>query len=185
MRSSDKNVFQSDNNDSRGKSFVVMLQLYTNKTVTYLKANAIVAYPIHAVFQSFKKQFRRYPIDQEHALVGLLLISSLEHLSDREVAYESVNVEKLPNSSQVSLQDELPVSTLKDFMSSKLRVRHKPMHKCLAPPAIASACIFFVILSRTHWKCHPTAVSYCCDTSKVKDMSNVKHGGTAFPCIRA
>lgn len=69
MRSSDRNVFWSENDDSEGTSFVWKLLLYTDWTVTTFKANAIVAKSVHDVFLIFTKQFRKYLVFYGHALL--------------------------------------------------------------------------------------------------------------------
>lgn len=61
---------------------------------------------------------------------------------------------------------------------------HEAIHITFSSLTSASACAFPVIVSEMHWKCDPTVVSYYCDTPEEKDISGVKHGDTAFSCIR-
>lgn len=59
-------------------SFVEMGQVYTDKTTTSLKANAIDAYPVHTVLLNYAATYRRYLIDHRHTFVGFLPVSSVE-----------------------------------------------------------------------------------------------------------
>lgn len=58
------------------------------------------------------------------------------------------------------------------------------MHNILAPLTLASACRFPVFVSGSHWNCHPTVVSYWFNSLEGMDISDVKHGGTVFSCMR-
>lgn len=57
MRSSDKNMFRSKNDESEGNTFVGIIQSYIEKTFTRLKANSIVAYPVYVVSLNFPEQY--------------------------------------------------------------------------------------------------------------------------------
>lgn len=95
MHSSARNVFWSKIEDRWGNSFVGMLPIYTDKTVSTLKTNTIVAYPVHVVFLCYTNRYHRYLIDWGHILVGLFLVSTLTDTSVEEDAYESVSDGKL------------------------------------------------------------------------------------------
>lgn len=180
---SDRNVFWSKSNDSGGNSFIGLLQQYTSMSVTTLKANAIVVYPVPVAFLNFPKQFRRYLVDHVHSLVVLRSASLLEKAFEHKDAYKSINIGKLPNSFELLLCDERPVNANNDARSSKLRMLHEVMHNFLALLALTSGSRFLVTMPRTDWKRHSIVASSCCDTLEGKDMSNVNHGRTVSPLI--
>lgn len=93
MRSSDKNVFWSENGDGEANSIVGMLQKYTDKTVTTFKASAIVAHPVHVVFLNFTKHFRWYLIDHGNTPVGLPSILAIELLLIKEMLMKLLSIE--------------------------------------------------------------------------------------------
>lgn len=49
-----------------------MVQVYTDKTTSTLKANAILAYHGHVVFLNFTQMFCRLSIHHGYTFVGLL-----------------------------------------------------------------------------------------------------------------
>lgn len=180
----DRNVFQSKNNDTKGSSFVEMLQLYKDETVTTFKANAIVVHPVWDLFLNFTKMFWEYLTDQGHTLADLLPVPLLENTSRPNIAYKPVNIEKLLSSSVVLHCNGLFASAQRDDKSSKLRVLHDTLHIILPPLAPASACRFLITISWPPWKWYPTVGCYCCDALESKNMSSVKHKDTALSCVR-
>lgn len=55
--------------------------------------------------------------------------------------------------------------------------RHHPLSESLCPGIMVGVC-------KKKCKCHPALMSYSCDISEKKDMSDVKRGTTMYPCIR-
>lgn len=78
------------------------------------------------------KQFGRYIIDHGHTLVVLLPVSTLENTFNQKDTFETVNVAELPDSSLVSLHEDLPTSAQKDATSSKLSVIYETTHNIWA-----------------------------------------------------
>lgn len=72
MSSGDSSVRWIDDGAVMGKSFIGLVQIYTDKTVTTFKSNSLVAYPINVVFLNFKPRFRRFLIDNGYTLIGFL-----------------------------------------------------------------------------------------------------------------
>ena len=69
------NNIWNDHSNFYPRSFVGFLQVYSDKTATTLKANAMVAYPIHVVFLNCSASFRRFLINREYTLVGFLPVA--------------------------------------------------------------------------------------------------------------
>lgn len=80
MCSTARNLFWSKNDDSESNSFVGILELYTYRTVTLLRWNTTVAYPIHVLFQNFEELFRRLSIDHRHTLQASLLVWTFKNI---------------------------------------------------------------------------------------------------------
>lgn len=50
--------------------------MYTNKTATILRSNAVVTRPVHVVLLDVAEEFRRHLINDGHTIVGLLPVST-------------------------------------------------------------------------------------------------------------
>lgn len=59
----DHGLFWNENEDALPKKFVGLVQLYSNKTVTTLKDNELIEYPIYAVILNFLAFHKSYLID--------------------------------------------------------------------------------------------------------------------------
>lgn len=64
----DTSIIWIDNPIEENAPFVGMVQVYTNKTATILKANAIVAHTGHIVLLNSDLKFCRYLIYHGHTL---------------------------------------------------------------------------------------------------------------------
>lgn len=73
---SDCGVYWTDLDDPKPTSFVGLVQIYSDKTATTLKANALIAYPIHAVLLNCSLRHRRYLIDNGYTLVVFLPVGT-------------------------------------------------------------------------------------------------------------
>lgn len=66
-----------DRSEDENKSCSVgVVQVYTDNTVTTLKANATVAYPVHVTHLYFTKEFCWYKIYYGDIIAGLLPVST-------------------------------------------------------------------------------------------------------------
>lgn len=63
MGSKSGDVLWSANDNGLPKSFLGLIQIYSDKVATSLKCNALVSYPVHAVCLNFTAKRRRYLID--------------------------------------------------------------------------------------------------------------------------
>lgn len=82
LRSLREDVFGNKTLKESNPFFVALVQVYSDKPATTLKANATVAYPVNTVLLNFSKEFRRYLIDHGHTLVELLPVSTSEISKD-------------------------------------------------------------------------------------------------------
>lgn len=71
-RSADANTVWSDSIDGSDLSSVGMVQVYTDRTVTALTSNAVVAYPVHVVLSNFTKTFLQFLVYHGYTFSGLL-----------------------------------------------------------------------------------------------------------------
>lgn len=58
------------------KSFLWLIQVYSDKNATFLKCNALVAYPAHVLWLNLNARQRRYVTEQGHVLLGILSAGS-------------------------------------------------------------------------------------------------------------
>lgn len=86
----DLNSIRNENTDE-SFSFLGMLQVYSDKTVTNLKAAATVAYAAHIVLLNFIKDFQMFLINRGHTIVEKLPVSvsqSAEETTDDDTALD-------------------------------------------------------------------------------------------------
>ena len=76
MRSSDKSVQWSMGPSE--KTFIGFLQLFTDRTVTTLKASGMVAHAVHITLVNLDKHTRRSFIQNGHTIVGFLPCTKIE-----------------------------------------------------------------------------------------------------------
>lgn len=96
MRQVDGTALWVDNDLDNDHSFVGMIQVYTDKTSTTLKSNAIVRYPVHTELLNVTKEFRRYLIDHGHTLAALLPVSASQKEEDEEEAQKGASLGNAP-----------------------------------------------------------------------------------------
>lgn len=65
----------SENTAKKLSLFVGVIQTYSDKTVTILKANATVGYPVHIVLLNYAKDLQRFLVDHGQTMIGLLPVS--------------------------------------------------------------------------------------------------------------
>ena len=70
MANTNQHVMWRDNGNHR--SFNGFIQLFTDKTVTTLKSNGMVAHAVHATLINFSKTYRRKLIHEGKTIIGFL-----------------------------------------------------------------------------------------------------------------
>lgn len=82
--SKSKNVVWNESICDKISNSVRKVEVYSDKTATKLKENAIVEYPVHVVLLIFTKGFRRYIIDHGNTLAVLLAVAKSGIFQDEE-----------------------------------------------------------------------------------------------------
>lgn len=67
-------------------------QIYSNKSATMLKANALVSYHLQNLLVKFTKLFHRFIIGNRHKLVALLSVPTSEIPGDDDYGREKVKL---------------------------------------------------------------------------------------------
>ncbi len=201
-------------NDRHKKSFIGYLQLFTDKTVTSLKASGMVAHAVHATFINFSKDFRRFLIRNGHTIIGFLPTSSIAsstELPTKQIISSSINnsiISRFMNEDNSSMhRTDFPVDNINDNASSdnfvplddnvhltssasgrqlKILLIHNAMLQLLEPLLHNFRTGFETQISpNITWNCFPFLVSYCCDIPEAKDISAIRHNmNTNCPCHR-
>ena len=76
MNCPEKDVFWRDGKHSV-RSFVGLLQIYSDKSMTSLRASSLPFYPIHCTLLNFKEHTRRMFISTQQTMVGHLSVHLL------------------------------------------------------------------------------------------------------------
>lgn len=154
-----------------------MVQDFTDKPTTRLKANATVVYPVLVGVLDFNLDFRRYVIDHGHSFVHLSPVSTSTSHENDEVE-DRVGKRQLASSSVPPLHDLLPASMKRYARIRKFEDLHDSVRKILKSLGDSVQSGFPVMSCDRLLVCHVALVSYCCDVPEGKDISAVRHGGT-------
>lgn len=128
QRSAIRTAFWNDCSNWENPSFVGMVQVYTDKTATTFKSNAIVPYPVHVVLLNFIPSFRRFLIDNGYTFAGLLPVcTSTDEHEEREEQMVEHKIGK--DRTVVPLSDALPARMIRDARTMKLQVLHDAMRR--------------------------------------------------------
>lgn len=86
------------------------MQIYTARTATFSKSNALVIYSVHVVWLKFPEERRSYLADHENNFLGLPAIEIAEmRVQDRDLEVdESVSLHGLTTSKVVLLEGFTP-----------------------------------------------------------------------------
>ena len=201
--STDTNVYWSDSKESQ--SFPGFIQIFTDKTVTTMKANGMAAHAVHAVFLNASKSYRRFLIDNGHTIIGFLptyildvspacfhdTVQDNEHIQVlRETDLdELISADLLSAKSSiegnhgigsttnvVELLDNVTLTSTAKGRQVKIGLLYLAMKTILKGISDTSVNGFDIELCEGEGKkCFPLLVSYCCDIPEAKDMSAVKH----------
>lgn len=92
------------------KSFVELLQVYSDKTAISLRLSAIVAYPAHVERLSFRERKKRKLVDHKSTLYGILLagIAELRVKDGHLEVHESLYTFEFKSSDVMPLKKVLP-----------------------------------------------------------------------------
>lgn len=189
MKSKGQNgAWWNDSDKNFPRSFVGLVQLYSDKTATTLKANALVAYPIHAVLLNFSLTHRRFLIDNGYTIVGFLPVGAGGYLDDEKDSTENISDSTLGIEAHIPipLKDYIRTASHKRGREEKMGNLHGAILQVLQPLAACSQTGFLARCREDEeWNCFPTIASYCSDIPEGKDVSGILHGTLVKkPCIR-
>lgn len=123
-------VFLEDNSTVNDPSFVRMVQLYTDKTVTSLKANAVVVYPVQVVSLNFTLEFCQFFIDHRLTFVKLLPISKTSIREEPVQLSQELSDTQIP---AITMNDVFPRTTERSAKTVKSKLLHDFMQKIIQP----------------------------------------------------
>ena len=139
-----------------GRSFVGMLQLYSDKSRTTLKESAFQFYPFHVTLLNFSDEYKRQCILSGLSLVAFLPVSFYRLIKGERSKLGITRLEKLK---MLHLSISYILSELKE-------VAHRGF---LCQDG-----------NETQRVCHPCVGSYCCDLPEAKDLTSVKNGNSSL-----
>jgi len=201
--SPDKSVYWSNRKESL--SFPGFIQIFTDKTVTTMKANGMAAHAVHAVFLNASKTFRRSLIQNGHTIVGFLptyildvspssFLNTVDDVPQNIILRETDQDELISadlisannnahgkqdtdsTSEIVELLDNLTLTSTAKGRQVKIGLLYSAMKRILKGASDSSVNGFPIELLDGESKiCFPMLISYCCDIPEAKDMSAVKH----------
>jgi len=174
------------------QSFIAFLQVFTDKTVTTLKANGMVAHAVHVTLLNLDKHTRRSFIQNGLTIVGFLPCTTTDKKQNRYVNHSCATNTDEQHFHMDSVQDEVQVEDKLIHTSSshgrlvKLGLIQDAWLRIMKPLLDATNSGFPVgPMHGVTWNCFPCMASYCCDIPEAKDISGVRHNlSTALPCHR-
>lgn len=113
-------------------SFVSVLQVYTDKVATILKANVTVTYSVSVILLNFNLNFRRYLIDHGQTMVTFLTASTTTE-DENDYVNDRVRRQQSASPSEAPLKKLLQVTMERDEKISKLEGPHDATRKTLKP----------------------------------------------------
>ena len=137
------------------ESFVGLGQIYSDKTQTSLRANALTLYPVHLTLLNLREEDRRSFIISGRSVVGLL-----------PTEYENKGTKPLSREIKMEL---LQKSISRTFQS----LRNVAMEGFECQTADSNVL-----------KCHFVLANYVCDLPEAWDILGVKGQNSSFPCHR-
>lgn len=142
--------------NSGGRSFVGMLQLFSDKSRTTLKEAAFQFYPFHVTLLNFNDDYRRQCILNGLSLVAFLPVTFYRTIDGERIKSGLSRLERLK---MLHLSIDHVLSELKD---------------------VAYKGFTCVDKNSTLLVCHPCLGSYCCDLPEGKDLTSVKNGNSSL-----
>ena len=210
MSSSNPDIFWSST--STRHCFPGFIQVFTDKTVTTLKASGMAAHAVHAVFVNCSKEYRRYLIQNGYTIIGFLpthifetspsdSIDEQKDSSPSNTIHETDEAElisadlpsldsaqKLPQEDTadqkiVQLMDKITLTSTAKGRRVKIGLVYSSMKKILEQLVKTAENGFNIVKATCTYCCFPLLISYCCDIPEAKDMTAVKHNlNTPSPC---
>lgn len=138
--------------NSNGRSFVGMLQLYSDKSRTTLKESAFQFYPFHITLLNFCDEYRRQCIINGLSLVAFLPVTYYRRFNGERI---KSGLDRLERLKMLHLSINCILSDLKEVAYRGFT--------CMDKENIPRVC-------------HPCIGSYCCDLPEGKDLTSVKNG---------
>ena len=143
------------NTSTENASFVALGQIYSDKTQTSLRANALTLYPVHLTLLNFREEDRRSFIISGRSVVGLL-----------PTEYESTGTRSLTREMKMEMLQKSISKTFEALINVAMEG-----FSCQTADGITL-------------KCHFALANYVCDLPEAWDVLGVKGQNSAFPCHR-
>ena len=154
-RMEQETLWCTDENNG-GRSFVGMLQLYSDKSRTTLKESAFEFYPFHVTLLNFCDEYKRQCIANGMSLVAFLPVSFYRRIDDERIKSGITRLERLK---MLHLSITFILSELKEVAYSGFVCKNR---------------------DGVNRVCHPCLGSYCCDLPEAKDLTSVKNGNSSL-----
>lgn len=178
QRSTDRNALCNNSVDENDFPLVGMAQVYTNKTITSVEANIVVAYPVHVELSKYKKALCELFTKRGYKMAGFLSVRTNDEQYEHEKKLE-IQIQIKP--SIAPSYDKMPVSMKHLGMKMKLQVLHaaiqtilQTLRDCMRPGCVVN--VFQIT-----WNLHPSSMSYCRHIFERREFIGLKHGAAAYP----
>lgn len=76
LQHSSEYVFWDENSPDYPRSFVELVEWFSDKPSSALKRSAVVLYPVHAVLLNFNDSYKRWLVQNGYSLVAFLPLES-------------------------------------------------------------------------------------------------------------
>ena len=167
-------IYWRTKKDDGVKSFVSLLQVYSDKSQVNLKPTSFTFYPLHITLLNFTEEERREQITSRRSVVAYLPVEFLPVVEEDE-SYEVTRygITSWKKSHSIRRHD-------------KLSCLHECVEKCVEPLSNeALRGIAACTRDRSMLHCHFLLSSYIGDLPECEDMLSVKrNGNTISPCHR-
>lgn len=110
LESGDCSVVWTEIIEQDNLPFMGMIQNYSDRTMTTLKANATVPHPVHVILLNFSEEFQRYLTYHIYTFVGLLPVSSSDAEHDHIFDDCNQDIYEKGLGPVIPLYDELPAN---------------------------------------------------------------------------
>lgn len=178
------NAIWNENTEKENSAFICMTQVNSSETVTTIKANFTITYPVSIALLNFTKDFRRFLTNHRNTIVELLPVSVSETSQKTRDDYTAEDCDGNYGETIVPLTDDLYQAVKRHEGKTKIEILHTSMERILEPLNAVFEARFTVSSRSRKWKCHPVDLLYYHNVSGSKNMSKVKHYQKFFLCVR-